>query len=236
MVYRLVKPLFFAASAVWGLSFVAAPASAEGAGAEVAQDAIGAVLAQEREVLSELGTNKAKRLAGFAPLRNLLNIASSTDPLAKFRPRKRIDRVTSIEQVHAMAVPSGDAQWKCMAEALYFEARGESFKAISAVAEVILNRVKSHRFPNSICGVIKQGEGGSPGCQFSYRCDGKPEHFTEPRAYDKVAKIARLAIDGRLAPVTHGALFYHAGSVQPRWSKVFRRTASVGGHYFYSPS
>ena len=71
----------------------------------------------------------------------------------------------------AQPVPEGDADWQCLTEALYFEARGESLEGQIAVAEVILNRVDSPLYPRSVCGVVKQRGGG--GCQFSYVCNGK---------------------------------------------------------------
>ena len=77
---------------------------------------------------------------------------------------------------------SGGDEWRCLAEALYFEARGETVKGQFAVAEVILNRVKSERFPGSACGVINLGTGKKYQCQFPYTCDGYKEVIKEPRA------------------------------------------------------
>ena len=67
----------------------------------------------------------------------------------------------------AQTPAKGDANWRCLSEALYFEARGETVKGQFAVAEVILNRVDSPRYPDSICGVINQGTGQIYGCQFT---------------------------------------------------------------------
>merc|ERR1711964_664962 len=78
---------------------------------------------------------------------------------------------------------SGGEQWKCLSEALYFEARGETIKGQFAVAEVILNRVKSRQFPSTLCNVINQGTGKKYQCQFTYPCDGNAEVISEPRAY-----------------------------------------------------
>ena len=134
-----------------------------------------------------------------------------------------------------MPTPTGGPEWACLTEALYFEARGESFKGIAAVADVIVNRKNSSKFPNSICAVISQGVGGRPGCQFSYKCDGRAEVFNEKRAYVKVGKMARLMLDGRLPKASNGALYYHTKHVSPRWSRKFRRVAQVGVHLFYHP-
>lgn len=127
----------------------------------------------------------------------------------------------------------GDAQWRCLSEALYFEARGESVKGQFAVAEVIHNRVKSKRFPNTICGVIKQGTGRKYQCQFTYTCDGFKEIIAEPRAFARVSKVARASMDGRAPELTKGATHYHTTAVRPRWSRVYTRTTKIGVHLFY---
>lgn len=127
----------------------------------------------------------------------------------------------------------GGAHWKCLSEALYFEARGETVKGQFAVAEVILNRVRSARFPDNVCGVINQGTGRKYQCQFTYTCDGNPETIREPRAFERVGKVARAVLDGRARDLTNGATHYHTTAVRPRWSRVYTRTASIGVHIFY---
>jgi len=128
----------------------------------------------------------------------------------------------------------GGKQWRCLSEALYFEARGESVKGQFAVAEVILNRVDARNFPNSVCGVIGQGTAkGKHRCQFSYKCDGKNEVITEHRSYQVAGKIARMMLDGEPRILTKGATFYHATSVNPTWARAFTRTAVIGVHKFY---
>ncbi|MEL6619096.1 MAG: cell wall hydrolase [Pseudomonadota bacterium] len=135
--------------------------------------------------------------------------------------------------VDAQPAASGDAHWRCLAEALYFEARGETVKGQFAVAEVILNRVKSARFPGSVCGVINQGTGKKYQCQFTYTCDGIAENIREPNAWDRVGKVARAVLDGRAPALTKGATHYHTTAVRPRWSRVYTHTASIGVHRFY---
>ena len=90
---------------------------------------------------------------------------------------------------------SGGEQWRCLAEALYFEARGETVKGQFAVAEVIMNRVKSAQFPGSLCSVINQGTGRKYQCQFTYTCDGNAEVIAEPRAYAQVEFAAANPIE-----------------------------------------
>lgn len=128
---------------------------------------------------------------------------------------------------------AGGDQWRCLAEALYFEARGETVKGQFAVAEVILNRVKSARFPDSLCGVIRQGTGRKYQCQFTYTCDGRKEVIAEPKAFERVSKVARAAMDGQSGDLTGGATHYHTTSVRPSWARVYKQTARIGVHVFY---
>ncbi len=127
----------------------------------------------------------------------------------------------------------GGAEWRCLAEALYFEARGETIRGQFAVAEVILNRVESTRFPSSICGVINQGTGRKHQCQFTYTCDGHKDLIKEPRAFERTGKVARAIMDGANHNLTNGATHYHTTSVSPSWSRTYRRTAHIGVHLFY---
>ncbi|WP_240611092.1 cell wall hydrolase [Oceaniglobus ichthyenteri] len=155
-----------------------------------------------------------------------------------FAPAPKPDMPASNLQISknmlsALPPASGGADWRCLAEALYFEARGEPVKGIFAVAEVILNRVDSARFPDTVCGVIRQGTGRKYQCQFTYTCDGSPEQIHEPRAWQKVGKVARLMLDGAARGLTHGATHYHTRAVRPRWSQVYARTISIGVHHFY---
>jgi spore germination cell wall hydrolase CwlJ-like protein len=135
--------------------------------------------------------------------------------------------------IDAQPQATGSAQWRCLAEALYFEARGETVKGQFAVAEVITNRVKSARFPGSLCAVINQGTGKKYQCQFTYTCDGHAEVIREQGAFDRVGKIARYMMDGKVPALTEGATHYHTTAVNPRWARVYTRTAKIGVHLFY---
>lgn len=150
-------------------------------------------------------------------------------------PKKSITAPAQFSRAWIDAQPraQGDAQWRCLSEALYFEARGETVKGQFAVAEVIMNRVQSARFPGSLCGVINQGTGKKYQCQFTYTCDGNKEVIAEPGAFTRVGKIARAAMDGKAAALTDGATHYHTTAVRPRWARVYTRTARIGVHLFY---
>lgn len=133
----------------------------------------------------------------------------------------------------AMPDATGGPQWKCLTEALYFEARSESLAGQFAVGEVILNRVDARTYPNTVCGVVTQGAHRLNSCQFSYNCDGKAEHFTEDQAFARSGKLARMMLDGTARVLTDGATHYHANSVSPGWSRRLTRTAQIGHHTFY---
>ncbi len=127
---------------------------------------------------------------------------------------------------------TGDADWECLAEAIYFEARGESVRGQFAVAEVISNRVASEGFPDSVCEVVRQGTGHLFQCQFTYYCDGLSEKINEPVAYERAGKIARLILDGKAPNLTVGATHFHTTDVKPSWSRIFKRTTTIGRHHF----
>lgn len=127
----------------------------------------------------------------------------------------------------------GGAEWHCLAEAIYFEARGESVKGQFAVAEVILNRVDSRTYPSSVCAVVNQGTGKRYQCQFTYTCDGYAETIRERAAWDRVGKVAALMLGGAPRALTAGATHYHTKAVRPNWSRAYPRTATIGVHHFY---
>ena len=146
------------------------------------------------------------------------------------RPKERVSLLTSMRPKDRP-----NLQWKCLTEALYFEARGEPAQGQFAVAEVILNRVDSPKFPNSICEVVNQGTGRKHACQFSYTCDGKFERIANMAVYNQLAVIARAMIDGGKRQLSGGATYYHTTSVQPSWARRFEHTATIGIHKFYKP-
>lgn len=128
--------------------------------------------------------------------------------------------------------PSGGEDWLCLRTAIYFESRGETIRGQFAVAEVILNRVQSQRFPGSVCGVVNQRGGG--GCQFSYVCDGHSDTMRDREAIDVAGRIARLMLDGAPRGLTAGATYFHTTGVRPSWARQFDQTAHIGAHLFYS--
>lgn len=127
----------------------------------------------------------------------------------------------------------------CLATNIYFESRGEPVVGQLAVANVTINRVKSDRFPDSICEVVYQAklsEMGTPlrnQCQFSWYCDGKLEIIESPFTYERNYRLAEFISEREIIDVTGGALYYHNMTVNPIWAQEFIRTITIEGHIFY---
>jgi spore germination cell wall hydrolase CwlJ-like protein len=125
---------------------------------------------------------------------------------------------------------------KCLTEAIYFEARGEPVRGQIAVAQVVLNRVFSGYYPNTVCGVVYQNAHRHLACQFTFACDGIPEVVREPDAWERAKKIAAESLDGELwLPEVGKATHYHAYWVHPSWVHEMTRMYRLGVHTFYRP-
>lgn len=122
----------------------------------------------------------------------------------------------------------------CLANGIYFEARGESAKGQAAVAQVILNRVRSPFYPNSICGVVYQNKNWRNRCQFSFACDGIRDRIADRRHWSMAKDIALAVTSGKVYLAEVGsATHYHATYVRPRWARKMNKTKKIGLHIFY---
>ncbi|MDQ0546990.1 spore germination cell wall hydrolase CwlJ-like protein [Methylobacterium brachiatum] len=127
-----------------------------------------------------------------------------------------------------------DKEQRCLSEAVYFEARSESEAGRAAVAQVVLNRVKSGLYPSSVCGVVYQNRHHYMGCQFSFACEGKSLRITDAGAWESATRIARSVIEGRTYLAEVGAAtHYHADYVRPGWARRLRKMDVIGRHIFY---
>lgn len=123
---------------------------------------------------------------------------------------------------------------KCLATAIYFEARGEPVAGQKAVAQVVLNRVNSGRYPSSVCGVVYQNAQRRNRCQFSFACDGKPDIPKEAAAWTRSRAIAADCLsDPPRTWVLGDATLYHARYVRPSWAPKVTLVSSIGQHLFY---
>lgn len=152
-------------------------------------------------------------------------------------PPKAPEKITPTE-VQAVD-PAGQAPLDdsitCLARTLYWEAKGADETDMKAVASVVLNRLGKDGFPDTICGVVKQGV-ESKSCQFSWWCDGRPDQVEEKERYEVAKEIARKALNQQLRDSTAGALYFHDRTVRPDWAKAYRRTAQTTHFIFYKPN
>ena len=129
----------------------------------------------------------------------------------------------------------------CMAFNIYHEANNQSMLGQIAVGQVVMNRVASPSFPNTVCEVVKQGQRYKNGkmvlhkCQFSWYCDGKRDEINrDTEAWRKALDYASIVISGRIVmDVTQGSLWYHAYYVKPSWARQKERVTRIDSHIFY---
>jgi spore germination cell wall hydrolase CwlJ-like protein len=125
---------------------------------------------------------------------------------------------------------------RCLAQAVYFESRGEPLRGQLAVAQVVMNRVFSPFYPNDVCGVVYQNANQHLACQFTFACDGIPERVNDWHAWRRAEYIAKQTLDGKVwvrevARSTH----FHAYYVHPYWVREMKRMVRYGAHTFYRP-
>lgn len=137
----------------------------------------------------------------------------------------------------AIPLPPGafsEKQQKCLAEAVYYEARGESVKGQVAVAQVVLNRVRNPAYPNTICETVYQNRHMRNACQFSFACDGQKHRITEPAQWRLAKQVAKTVTAGLIwLPDVGSSTHYHATYVRPFWAPTMKKVAKIGLHIFY---
>ena len=134
---------------------------------------------------------------------------------------------------HMEGALDGSRDLDCLADAVYYEARGETPAGQAAVAQVVLNRVRHPAFPKSVCAVVFQGAQGGSGCQFSFACDGSMNRGREPAAWRHAREVAAHALAGFVMPSVGNATHFHVAGVDPGWGPRLLRVAQIGLHVFY---
>ena len=138
---------------------------------------------------------------------------------------------------------------KCLADNIYFEARNQTTEGKIAVGRVVMNRVKDSRWPNTVCGVVKDAVYTQSWrstanesimvpvrdkCQFSWYCDGKADEIKNQQAHDEAFQIASdIILHNRWDGMVQGAVFYHANYVKPKWSDHYAYVGRIDSHLFY---
>jgi len=131
-----------------------------------------------------------------------------------------------------------EAELNCLAQNIYFEARGESLAGQMAVGLVTMNRVRSEgMWPNTVCGVVRQGNlnGAHPSlynCQFAWYCDGISEQITDEDAWERSVVVATRVMENRVRDFTDGATNFHTVSTRPDWSRRMTETIRIDNHVF----
>ncbi|TQV80867.1 cell wall hydrolase [Denitrobaculum tricleocarpae] len=132
----------------------------------------------------------------------------------------------------AMAETELSKEERCLALAMYWEAKAEGADGMIAVGAVVLNRVAHSEFPGSVCGVVTQG-GETPPCQFSWWCDGKSDRPTEAEAWATARELAPSLLTELPYDPTKGGLFFHASNIDVPWRVKRERTVQIGKHIYY---
>ncbi len=133
----------------------------------------------------------------------------------------------------SFSTASGKRALECLSQAVYFETGRDDERAQSAVAQVVLNRVRHPAYPASVCGVVYQGALRVTGCQFSFTCDGSLKRGTMGAAWLRAQAVARRALEGFVMREVGVATNYHADYVAPYWARTLVKISRVGPHIFY---
>jgi spore germination cell wall hydrolase CwlJ-like protein len=187
----------------------------------------------EDVLLSYIDRTRGTNLA-LAAIDEIDQPALNPDMLAVYAQKKFVPT--------AKRLKLSKAEQLCLTQAIYHEARGESEAGQWAVANVIINRAMSRKFPSTLCGVVFQNADlGRYKCQFTFACDGRSDMGTEQAAWNRAAKMALKAVrefqrGERPGVVPASALYYHTTAVSPSWSNKFQRVATIGSHLFYAPN
>jgi spore germination cell wall hydrolase CwlJ-like protein len=155
---------------------------------------------------------------------------ANTQDIAIYTPKKSTTKETNAVASRSVAHKSSPQELKCLTQTIYFEAKSEGYDGGAAVGNVIMNRVKSGKFPNTICGVMKQKTGKM--CQFSFMCNGQINQKVNAAQWKQSEKIALDILSGKAPKLSKGALFFHAKYSKLRLASN-RYTAKIGQHYFY---
>ena len=174
-----------------------------------------------------------------APKADMVNLVM---PAIKATEAKSTRHIFDKESMLTYGVLLDPKQKHCLALNIYFEAAVESTAGKLAVAQVTLNRVKSHQYPETICKVVYEGKHYSSGfpirdrCQFSWYCDGKGDIPNEGKAWKESQNIAEYVIlTPNLLDITDSATHYHADYIpNPRWARARDKTVKIDTHIFYN--
>jgi len=168
-------------------------------------------------------------------------VAKATESGESIAPKGEVNNDNQRDKTPAERLGLTDEQSrakseKCLAEAVYFEARGEAVRGQIAVAQVVMNRTFSGFYPNTVCGVVYQNKHRHLACQFTFACDNNPDVIREPDMWDRAKKISKAMLDGQIwLPEVGKSTHYHAYYVHPSWVSEMKQMYKFGVHTFYRP-
>jgi spore germination cell wall hydrolase CwlJ-like protein len=200
---------------------------------EEARRSVDAALANEAELVAELANylagETAEARADFAapevkPALRAADLIEAGDSVADF---------VDFDFTELIVARMDADERRCLAQAIYFEAGSESRIGQLAVADVVLNRVASSVYPDTICEVVYQGSERKTGCQFTFTCDGSLKRAVNARRFQRAEELAGAVLAGIRAPASRNATHYHADYVSPSWAETLTPTAVIGAHKFY---
>ena len=151
----------------------------------------------------------------------------------RFRDMAALDGVATFSPRHFKLAERSEAEHLCLSQAIFYEARSESIAGQLAVAEVIMNRVGDHRYPNTVCNVVFQGSERSTGCQFTFTCDGALRRQPSGKMWKRAQDVAANVLMELNRPLTGSATHYHTNYVNPIWNQNLVETKVIGTHIFY---
>lgn len=158
--------------------------------------------------------------------------AAGKERLAPAVPQSEIITQSEAQAVDPAGVAVVDDAIVCLSRTIYWEAKGGTDADMEGVANVVLNRLGHEGYPDTICGVVKQGMEKKV-CQFSWWCDGRSDQVKEDDRYAASKEIARKALNQQLSDRTKGAMFFHDRNARPAWASEYIRTAETGKFMFY---
>ena len=174
---------------------------------------------------------------GPAPLP--LQLQAATPVAAIVHPESLVVHAVQLDispLLQAVLVQKMLGEQRCLAEAMYYEARGEGETGEKAIAEVVFHRMKARGYPHSLCGVVYQGAGSGRGCQFSFACNGEMLQAKNFGAWARAKRLAVRIMSGveQLGNETADAISFHAVDVEPGWDEQrLIKTIQIGNHIFY---
>lgn len=171
-----------------------------------------------------------------APMALNLEPAKPIDPI--LNPASLVLHTTPVELSPALErflVEQVLVEQRCLAEAMYYEARGEGEEGEKAIAEVVFHRMKTPGYPHSVCGVVYERAAPGHGCQFSFTCNGEMQAPRRAGAWLRAKHLAARILSGfvRLENETENAVSFHAVGIEPGWGDGLVRTIQIGNHVFY---